>query len=72
MARAPRRESEPTSWPVEAIESASIQVAEGQPEVMIRRGSLWPSSHPVVAKYPEFFTDLGMGQIVAPPFPPRK
>lgn len=57
---------------VEAIESgvAADPKAPGG-EWMVRRGSVWKSSHPVVVAHSEWFVELGEGQTAAPYFPVR-
>ena len=72
MTRTPRKEPVPAAMPVEAITDASIEIEPGQPEVLIRRGTLWPANHPCVQTYPEFFTRLGEGQIARNYWPERE
>ena len=44
---------------VEAIEGAAVAITPGEPDVIIRRGTLWPADHPVVKSHSAYVSDLG-------------
>jgi len=70
MTRKPRNDHL-TAPVVEARESFATLLPGEPVELIVRQGTVWKATHPVVAIHGELFCDLGDGQTARSYFPER-